>query len=194
MQSATVMVRSNPLVPVTCPSIPSRMSQPSSACRCHCTTVPWTWCERMSPGKAGRNAARKARQRVITWPTFSSLHRPREKPRPRVVMPATTPCRSAHSRSSRRGTARSPTGASRRLGIDSLDLRSQRPQPLVDALVPALDLADVVDHGVARSEEHTSELQSPVHLVCRLLLEKKKKILINFYLLNKKKKKNSTTS
>src|SRR5438876_5400935 len=27
---------------------------------------------------------------------------------------------------------------------------------------------------VRRSEEHTSELQSPVHLVCRLLLEKKK--------------------
>src|SRR5438552_13891802 len=33
-----------------------------------------------------------------------------------------------------------------------------------------------------RSEEHTSELQSPDHLVCRLLLEKKKK-----------KKKNKTT-
>src|SRR5215216_1407469 len=31
-----------------------------------------------------------------------------------------------------------------------------------------------------RSEEHTSELQSPDHLVCRLLLEKKKKIKINF--------------
>src|SRR5258708_17329883 len=29
--------------------------------------------------------------------------------------------------------------------------------------------------GRARSEEHTSELQSPDHLVCRLLLEKKKK-------------------
>src|SRR5256885_7774803 len=28
---------------------------------------------------------------------------------------------------------------------------------------------------VARSEEHTSELQSPCNLVCRLLLEKKKK-------------------
>src|SRR5690348_18018255 len=27
-----------------------------------------------------------------------------------------------------------------------------------------------------RSEEHTSELQSPVHLVCRLLLEKKKTV------------------
>src|SRR4051794_41697262 len=31
-----------------------------------------------------------------------------------------------------------------------------------------------------RSEEHTSELQSPVHLVCRLLLEKKKIQKIDF--------------
>src|SRR5438876_8303023 len=31
-----------------------------------------------------------------------------------------------------------------------------------------------VIHRLGRSEEHTSELQSPVHLVCRLLLEKKK--------------------
>src|SRR5256885_10921533 len=30
-------------------------------------------------------------------------------------------------------------------------------------------------HAVGRSEEHTSELQSPCNLVCRLLLEKKKK-------------------
>src|SRR5258708_31055618 len=29
--------------------------------------------------------------------------------------------------------------------------------------------------SILRSEEHTSELQSPDHLVCRLLLEKKKK-------------------
>src|SRR6266581_2652426 len=36
-----------------------------------------------------------------------------------------------------------------------------------------------------RSEEHTSELQSPVHLVCRLLLEKKKKNLI-YNIKNKK--------
>src|SRR5215216_8180035 len=33
----------------------------------------------------------------------------------------------------------------------------------------------LLDHR--RSEEHTSELQSPDHLVCRLLLEKKKKTL-----------------
>src|SRR5690625_5947341 len=31
---------------------------------------------------------------------------------------------------------------------------------------------------IARSEEHTSELQSRGHLVCRLLLEKKKKLLV----------------
>src|SRR5256885_3151117 len=32
--------------------------------------------------------------------------------------------------------------------------------------------------GSARSEEHTSELQSPCNLVCRLLLEKKKNVLM----------------
>src|SRR2546426_8833536 len=33
----------------------------------------------------------------------------------------------------------------------------------------------IVDAFESRSEEHTSELQSPCNLVCRLLLEKKKK-------------------
>src|SRR5437762_10717863 len=33
-------------------------------------------------------------------------------------------------------------------------------------------------HAAPRSEEHTSELQSPMYLVCRLLLEKKKLITI----------------
>src|SRR2546426_2580279 len=32
-----------------------------------------------------------------------------------------------------------------------------------------------------RSEEHTSELQSPCNLVCRLLLEKKKKTSLDFH-------------
>src|SRR2546425_8310181 len=37
-------------------------------------------------------------------------------------------------------------------------------------------LAELVrEHGIVRSEEHTSELQSLAYLVCRLLLEKKKK-------------------
>src|SRR5256885_13252341 len=40
--------------------------------------------------------------------------------------------------------------------------------------------------GPGRSEEHTSELQSPCNLVCRLLLEKKKKIKkhIHHYTMN----------
>src|SRR5205809_2689274 len=37
-------------------------------------------------------------------------------------------------------------------------------------------IAYTVGH-MGRSEEHTSELQSRLHLVCRLLLEKKKKII-----------------
>src|SRR5438876_5477750 len=37
------------------------------------------------------------------------------------------------------------------------------------------DAGDKGREHPGRSEEHTSELQSPVHLVCRLLLEKKKK-------------------
>src|SRR6267143_4454966 len=41
-----------------------------------------------------------------------------------------------------------------------------------------------------RSEEHTSELQSQFHLVCRLLLEKKKKTINTHSHTKKKKKKN----
>src|SRR5258708_24904694 len=40
---------------------------------------------------------------------------------------------------------------------------------------PPGQATDISARIVARSEEHTSELQSPDHLVCRLLLEKKKK-------------------
>src|SRR5437763_3644243 len=38
--------------------------------------------------------------------------------------------------------------------------------------------------AIGRSEEHTSELQSPMYLVCRLLLEKKKKIFVNSFVMN----------
>src|SRR2546422_8341186 len=51
--------------------------------------------------------------------------------------------------------------------------------PLVPRFVLWLAAAFTVISGlqyiVQRSEEHTSELQSRLHLVCRLLLEKKKK-------------------
>src|SRR5688500_19203245 len=41
------------------------------------------------------------------------------------------------------------------------------------AAARARDVDDRGDDALARSEEHTSELQSPCNLVCRLLLEKK---------------------
>src|SRR5690348_18106193 len=52
---------------------------------------------------------------------------------------------------------------------------------LVPSLTARLETRSPISCGTRlsamrrRSEEHTSELQSPVHLVCRLLLEKKKK-------------------
>src|SRR5437879_10879557 len=45
--------------------------------------------------------------------------------------------------------------------------------PLVGQRLEADPVEDLLARG--RSEEHTSELQSPMYLVCRLLLEKKKK-------------------
>src|SRR2546422_2211740 len=53
------------------------------------------------------------------------------------------------------------------------DLRERAVAAVLEQRV-ALPLRPVVDHA-DRSEEHTSELQSRLHLVCRLLLEKKKK-------------------
>src|SRR3989454_1593268 len=70
-------------------------------------------------------------------------------------------------------------------------LYRHEPEPVRRAVSPEIAAAlrdllrGVVEHGTGseaalttfRSEEHTSELQSPCNLVCRLLLEKKKKNL-----------------
>src|SRR5690348_17588684 len=79
--------------------------------------------------------------------------------------------------------------------IVAAELAGEPPQPGTSAVVEHPDAVIAVLHSgrtddraledrpewstaitaSGRSEEHTSELQSPVHLVCRLLLEKKKK-------------------
>src|SRR5438876_8912206 len=61
---------------------------------------------------------------------------------------------------------------------DALPIYALVPQ---DALIgeqsESLTFRVIYNTKSQRSEEHTSELQSPVHLVCRLLLEKKNKTL-----------------
>src|SRR5256884_5080945 len=54
----------------------------------------------------------------------------------------------------------------------------QRAEHIVRAVVPERRIRRLLklEGDEARSEEHTSELQSRLHLVCRLLLEKKKNI------------------
>src|SRR5258708_21774466 len=63
-----------------------------------------------------------------------------------------------------------------RSGIaDTLKETSRLAVKKLSAMGIELVMATGDNATTARSEEHTSELQSPDHLVCRLLLEKKKK-------------------
>src|SRR5687768_18291381 len=61
-----------------------------------------------------------------------------------------------------------------------------REDGIVNVPITAIDelVAYARDNGIhtTRSEEHTSELQSRLHLVCRLLLEKKNRLSLNVYL------------
>src|SRR5256885_10903621 len=74
------------------------------------------------------------------------------------------------------GDAGEPHARARAVGVLQVALELDYAGP-VQGQAPALAIEAVVAldrlrHG--RSEEHTSELQSPCNLVCRLLLEKKK--------------------
>src|SRR2546422_6685136 len=88
-----------------------------------------------------------------------------------TLFPYTTLFRSRTSLSGSRGAADAPTSKVRHVprptaGIVSPPCGTGRRRIVAAASVP---------RGRApRSEEHTSELQSRLHLVCRLLLEKKK--------------------
>src|SRR5258708_27278211 len=61
------------------------------------------------------------------------------------------------------------------IGLDDIMLGAHVRPPLTTIAIPKQELARQAIELLLRSEEHTSELQSPDHLVCRLLLEKKKK-------------------
>src|SRR5437660_6434127 len=70
---------------------------------------------------------------------------------------------------SRRATV--PAG---HVNLDLRILRRRHGEGVRRAGAPLDEQAVLAVGGVGRSEEHTSELQSRGHLVCRLLLEKKK--------------------
>src|SRR3989454_6023486 len=92
---------------------------------------------------------------------------------------------------SKRGTAENATPGVSRSGFASSPPRALHQPTLFGARGPSgrascanvpgyaapVDSARSAEPGnpIVRSEEHTSELQSPCNLVCRLLLEKKKK-------------------
>src|SRR5258708_28064636 len=80
------------------------------------------------------------------------------------------------------GLSASPLNAASSAGTTAPtpDCASLRLSPSAPAIRPIMSgvrncIMYETRSGGSRSEEHTSELQSPDHLVCRLLLEKKKK-------------------
>src|SRR2546429_3570429 len=64
--------------------------------------------------------------------------------------------------------------------VDAPDGTAARPKIPLDRITSASTVG-LPRESKIRSEEHTSELQSRLHLVCRLLLEKKKNRLFNEY-------------
>src|SRR5258708_13323098 len=87
-----------------------------------------------------------------------------------TLFPYTTLFRSRLGRAVRTIARRRHSDDARR----DVDDTTSVPEPLRSQLASVQHAAHVDgEETVKRSEEHTSELQSPDHLVCRLLLEKK---------------------
>src|SRR5256885_3589461 len=86
-----------------------------------------------------------------------------------TLFPYTTLFRSSDAMAKALWPGRDPIGQCVKVGADTV------PCSYVVGVaenIKSQELGD--DPGLFRSEEHTSELQSPCNLVCRLLLEKKK--------------------
>src|SRR5256885_12925569 len=79
----------------------------------------------------------------------------------------------------------SDAGADREFGRKLPDMLRARDHDLV-LQNELFELIEKRREKIDRSEEHTSELQSPCNLVCRLLLEKKKELRSNRQRLHRK--------
>src|SRR2546425_8740681 len=72
------------------------------------------------------------------------------------------------------GPSLDPNGQFEVVGVEVESGVGHTPTTRAELMAGARGRAEALSH-MARSEEHTSELQSLAYLVCRLLLEKKKK-------------------
>src|SRR5688500_19206742 len=98
---------------------------------------------------------------------FSLFFHPLSRPPPRTALsPYTTLFRSSAAVCKGGRTSRFSPRLCRSYGACGFTIRASRPS--------------TPRSPKRRSEEHTSELQSPCKLVCRLLLEKKKKIVAGY--------------
>src|SRR5690348_6595121 len=117
------------------------------------------------PGSRGGEGSRRRRQQRQPPPAHARARARAAADVPRAIQPIRSRRRGAPSPAmppAWHRVSRLPAfslGASERSVSCSAELPRSRPSA----------------QHLLRSEEHTSELQSPVHLVCRLLLEKKKK-------------------
>src|SRR2546426_4981850 len=83
--------------------------------------------------------------------------------------------RSSGNRHSRLPARAQVCSAFRKSPLKLLSISMQKPPPAASTPTIPSGQTEGAVVGMERSEEHTSELQSPCNLVCRLLLEKKKK-------------------
>src|SRR2546425_2560677 len=58
------------------------------------------------------------------------------------------------------------------VALDTAPLKPEELKSLAEQIMTPRQVKEFAEHKEARSEEHTSELQSLAYLVCRLLLEK----------------------
>src|SRR3989454_2491925 len=156
-----------------------------------------------TPSENGKNASEANTAPAGSWPCWRALCTARKEASTRLICPAPIPIaassrasstaldltlptaaqakrRSRHSSAvgGRRVTTFHPASSTARLGWKRSWTRNPPRRRLKSQLGRSESRGSggsAITRRFFRSEEHTSELQSPCNLVCRLLLEKKKK-------------------
>src|SRR2546426_3803293 len=162
----------------------------TASASCRATTWAATVAPKEYPASARGTPAPVASRR---WVTAASMSRCSSRPPPWIPVERPTPRklkrRVAKPNSAQTSTTRTTTGLSMSppdrgwgwqitIPPDGVGGRARRASRAAPSLATRVTARSGIIRGREyrwRSEEHTSELQSPCNLVCRLLLEKKKK-------------------